>query len=203
MMTATLPQATLIYLIVGPDPKDFKNSHVLLGRKKRGLGRGFINAPGGKLKQGEEIAACAVRELAEETGIEFDDLFESDQHPGMLDRAALVRFRWPANPKNDMDVHVFVCRITTRNVPGISEKALPTIVETPEFRPVWIKGADVDLREMWRSDAYWLPAVLDGREINALIEFESKGEYPSRVVLEQPHPDRLMSVADVAQDLPK
>src|SRR5205809_789929 len=46
-----------------------RGSEVLLIRKKRGLGAGKINAPGGKIEPGEEARAAAIRETIEEVGV--------------------------------------------------------------------------------------------------------------------------------------
>ena len=45
-----------------------REGQVLLIRKKRGLGAGKINGPGGKLEKNESLAECAVREVQEEVG---------------------------------------------------------------------------------------------------------------------------------------
>ena len=50
--------ATLMFVI--------RDDEVLLIHKKRGLGKGKVNGPGGKLEAGETPAACAVRETEEE-----------------------------------------------------------------------------------------------------------------------------------------
>ena len=50
--------ATLLFVVVG--------ERVLLIRKKRGLGAGKINGPGGRLEPGETPLACAIREVQEE-----------------------------------------------------------------------------------------------------------------------------------------
>ena len=42
---------------------------VLLIHKKTGLGKGKINAPGGRIEQGETAAQAAVRECTEEVGL--------------------------------------------------------------------------------------------------------------------------------------
>ena len=42
---------------------------VLLIHKKRGLGEGKINGPGGKVEKGEEVEAAAIREVQEEVGL--------------------------------------------------------------------------------------------------------------------------------------
>jgi 8-oxo-dGTP diphosphatase len=45
------------------------DGQVLLMRKKRGIGAGKINAPGGKVDPGEEPLAAAIRETQEEVGV--------------------------------------------------------------------------------------------------------------------------------------
>ena len=42
------------------------DNQVLLIRKKRGLGAGNINGPGGRIEPGESPMQCAVRETEEE-----------------------------------------------------------------------------------------------------------------------------------------
>ena len=41
---------------------------ILLMRKKRGLGAGKINGPGGRVERGESPQDCAMRETQEELG---------------------------------------------------------------------------------------------------------------------------------------
>ena len=60
-------RATLLFLI------DRSTDSVLLIRKKRGIGAGKINAPGGKIDPGETPAECAVRETREEVGLDLSD----------------------------------------------------------------------------------------------------------------------------------
>src|SRR3990172_12157236 len=50
--------ATLVFVI--------RDGEILLMRKKRGLGAGKINGPGGRLEPGESVEACALREVHEE-----------------------------------------------------------------------------------------------------------------------------------------
>ncbi|MDH5737451.1 MAG: NUDIX domain-containing protein, partial [Gammaproteobacteria bacterium] len=50
--------ATLLFVIV--------DGEILLIRKKRGLGAGKINGPGGRLEAGETPIECAIRETREE-----------------------------------------------------------------------------------------------------------------------------------------
>ena len=64
--------ATLVFVIEG--------GRVLLIRKKRGLGAGKINGPGGRLEPGEQPELCAARELYEELGVRAGPLVLMGHH---------------------------------------------------------------------------------------------------------------------------
>src|ERR1700761_870412 len=53
-------RATLLFIV------EVERNRILLIRKKRGLGAGKVNAPGGRLEPGESLAECAIRETQEE-----------------------------------------------------------------------------------------------------------------------------------------
>ena len=72
--------ATLLFVV--------EAAQVLLIRKKRGLGAGKINGPGGRLEPGETPMQCAIREVQEELLITPLDVhargelrFQSDDFP--------------------------------------------------------------------------------------------------------------------------
>ena len=56
--------ATLLFILRGKE--------VLLIHKKTGLGAGKVNAPGGKIEEGETAEQAAIREVREEVKIEAD-----------------------------------------------------------------------------------------------------------------------------------
>ena len=56
-----------------------KDGRVLLIHKKRGLGAGKINGPGGRLDDGETPLQCALREVDEEIGVQPIGSRESGQ----------------------------------------------------------------------------------------------------------------------------
>ena len=55
---------TLVFPVIGKPIEK-----ILLGMKKRGMGQGKWNGFGGKLKVGETVVQCALRELEEESGL--------------------------------------------------------------------------------------------------------------------------------------
>ena len=122
---------------------------VLLIHKKRGLGAGKINGPGGKLEPGESLAHCACRETLEETGI------------AALNASAqgILCFRFLDGLR--LRVHIFV----THNYSG-------NMVETDEAIPYWQEISQIPYQKMWADDALWLPHVLAGGKAYGHFEFD-------------------------------
>jgi 8-oxo-dGTP diphosphatase len=141
----TVQLATLCYPV--------ENDRVLLIEKKRGVGAGLYNGPGGKVEPGESPRQAVVREVREETGLRVFD-------PEMLGELA---FYFGDDPF--MDVHVF------RATDFAGE---PT--ETPEARPEWFALGAVPYDEMWPDDRYWLPELFDGETFAGTMYFDSKGD---------------------------
>jgi ADP-ribose pyrophosphatase YjhB (NUDIX family) len=50
----------------------FRDGHVLVAQRARGLGKGLWSLPGGAVEWGESLSAAAAREVREETGVEAD-----------------------------------------------------------------------------------------------------------------------------------
>lgn len=135
-----------------------KNGRVLLIRKKRGLGAGKINAPGGKLEPGESALEAAIRETREEIGVT----------PLALEDRGVVRFQF-------MDGYSLHCAVfVARDFEG-------TPVETAEAVPMWFAIPEVPYGEMWEDDRHWLPQVLDGAQINGWFEFDGERMLSKRV----------------------
>lgn len=142
---ADATHATICYPIVDGD--------ALLMRKKRGLGAGVVNGPGGKREGGETLRECARRETREEVGLTVDSLRKRGEFSFYLGTA-------PA-----MQIHVFVAD-DVRGEP----------VETPEAEPLWVPVDDLPLDRMWESDQLWVPRVLDGESFVGTIQFDAAGE---------------------------
>ena len=126
-------------------------SRVLLIRKKRGLGAGLINGPGGKLEAGESTAQCAVREVEEEVGLT----------PLELEPRGELRFQFLDGYA--IHVHVFVAK-------GHRGE----LCETDEVRAIWFERDDIPYEEMWEDDRLWLPHVLSGGRVQGDFIFDDE-----------------------------
>lgn len=135
--------ATLLFVV--------QNNHVLLIVKKRGLGAGNINGPGGKLDPGETPLECAIRETQEELLIT----------PEGVSFAAELLFHAYDFPR----IHAFAYIAT--GFTGVPQ-------ETDEAIPVWYPFERIPFEKMWQDDRYWLPRVLKGETLKGKFTF--KGE---------------------------
>jgi len=131
------------------------DDEVLLIEKRRGLGEGWYNGPGGKREAGETIRECAIREVREEVGIDVDT--------PALSKAGELTFRLDGDPQ--LHCHVFR---TDRfdGEPRPSEEA----------RPEWFALDEVPYDQMWDDDRYWLPLVLEDRTFRGWFRFDADGD---------------------------
>ena len=114
-----------------------QDERILLIRKKRGLGAGKINGPGGKVEGHETIQECAARETQEELLIE----------PLGLEQAGRLRFQFT----NGYGLDVTVFRAS-------GYRGNPT--ETAEAAPIWVELDKMPFDEMWEDDELWFPSLL-------------------------------------------
>ena len=122
---------------------------ILLIDKKRGLGHGKVNGPGGRLEPGESAYQAAVRETREEVGLEV----------GQLTERALLQFVFTNG--YTLEVTVF----TTESYSG-------EMMETDEARPFWCKKSEIPFARMWADDQKWLPLVLAGEYVRGEFVFD-------------------------------
>ncbi len=148
--------ATLTYV--------FDGDEVLLIQKKTGHGAGLVNAPGGKLEDGEGPHAASRRETREEVGVE----------PVGQEKVGELRFVFGDEPF--MHVHVFVAD---------DHEGEPR--ESDEADPVWMDARDLPYDEMWEDDRYWMPLMLDGARFHATFRFDSEGDEMAGFEVERGH----------------
>jgi len=125
------------------------NGQTLLILKKRGLGRGKFNAPGGRLEAGEKPEQAAVRETQEEVGLTPTGL----RLAGRLDFAFTDGY--------SLRCHVFT-----------ADACEGTLTETDEAAPFWCSEREIPYGRMWADDRIWIPLMLAGRPFEAQFVFD-------------------------------
>jgi 8-oxo-dGTP pyrophosphatase MutT (NUDIX family) len=155
-----MQEATLCLLIQGEPPEK-----VLLGYKKVGFGAGKYTCFGGKIEAGETAVAAAVRELAEESGLEA----------GAQDLEAMgtLTFRFPWRPAWSQKVYVFV-----------ASRWRGHLGESREMIPAWFAVEAIPYADMWQDSAHWLPRILAGQRIRAYFTFGPDNERLDHVGIE-------------------
>ncbi len=129
----------------------FRGNELLLIHKKRGLGGGKINAPGGKIEPGESPREAAIRETQEEVG-----LTPLDPRP-----LGELSFQFT----DGYSVHCIVFRAEGHQ--GIA-------IETDEAVPIWTALDAVPYEAMWADDREWLPLLIAGRAFRARYVFDGE-----------------------------
>lgn len=130
-----------------------QEDRVLLIRKKRGLGQGKINGPGGKIDPGETPLQGAVREVEEELCIRVN--------PASCEEMGVLRFQFI----DGLAIHCVVFRAS-------EYEGEPT--ETPEATPHWFTFDAIPYHEMWADDPHWLPRALRGERFQGDYLFDGE-----------------------------
>jgi 8-oxo-dGTP diphosphatase len=126
-----------------------RDGQILLIRKKRGLGAGKINGPGGRLEKGETAEQAAIRETQEEIGVT----------PTGLEYVGELFFQFLDGYK----LHVAVFAAS-----GCEGE----LIETDEATPIWTDLERIPYDEMWQDDPYWLPLVLKRERFRGYFVFD-------------------------------
>lgn len=134
-------RATLLFVV--------QDGRILLIRKKRGLGAGKINGPGGRMEPGESPLDCAIRETREElntipTGTSF---------------AGELMFQFT----DGHSIHGYVYR---------ADGCHPEPTETEEAMPLWTPIDRIPYDQMWEDDRLWLPLLLQDRRFVGRFLFD-------------------------------
>jgi 8-oxo-dGTP diphosphatase len=136
-------RATLCFLI--------QDGQILLIRKKRGLGAGKINGPGGRIEPGEEPHECAVRETSEEVGLT------------------------PRNVQNRGELHFqFADGYSLHCAVFVAHEFTGELIETDEALPIWTPLDSIPYDQMWADDIHWLPGVIAGGTFRGYFHFDGE-----------------------------
>ena len=140
-----------------------RQDKILMIRKKRGLGAGKINGPGGRIEAGETALDAAIRETQEELCVTPQDLSQRGElHFQFADGLALH------------------CVVFT------AKECLGDPVETEEAIPYWIAPADIPYQEMWEDDQFWLPGMLKGLTFSGYFHFDGDRMLSRHIVWQHP-----------------
>jgi 8-oxo-dGTP diphosphatase len=134
-------RATLLFII--------RDGHILLIRKKRGLGAGKINGPGGRIHLGETPMQCAIREVREELRVT----------PLGVRPAGELLFQFA----DGHSIHGYV--FAAADCDGAP-------MATEEADPMWTHLACIPYAEMWADDRVWLPLLLKGQVFTGRFLFD-------------------------------
>lgn len=128
-----------------------KDGSILLIEKKRGLGAGKINGPGGKIDPGETALDSVIRETQEELVI-------TPVHPRKLGELWFSMSDCP-----DILCHVYRAD---------DHVGVPT--ETDEAVPVWTPIDAIPYDRMWEDDRHWLPLVIEEQRFLGRFVFDGE-----------------------------
>jgi 8-oxo-dGTP diphosphatase len=155
------------------DPKEvcvitylFEDGKVLLIDKKRGLGTGLVNAPGGHIELEETASEAAIREFKEETGIDIHD-------PKMVGR---LQFQF----KDGLSERAYVF---------FADSYEGTMEETDEARPFWCPVTEIPYDRMWEDDRFWLPVAMEGKHFDGKFIFDDQKMVDRSIVVEDDDQD--------------
>ena len=152
-------RATILFVI--------RAAEILLIHKKRGLGAGKVNGPGGRLESGESTRDCAIREVQEELRV---------IPLGVAQRGELS-FQFV----DGYSIHatVFVAN-------GCDGEAQ----ETDEAAPLWTPVDRIPYDRMWADDRLWLPRLLAGERFCGRFVFDGDTMLDHQVWAVPPPRDR-------------
>jgi 8-oxo-dGTP diphosphatase len=134
-------RATLLFVV--------RDERILLIRKKRGLGAGKINGPGGRLGESEWPREGAIREVQEELRVT----------PTGVEARGELRFQFA----DGFSLHAYVFSAT--DCEGEPQ-------ETDEAVPLWTPLGAIPYERMWADDRLWMPLLLEGRWFEGRMLFD-------------------------------
>lgn len=147
-------RATLLFII--------RQGRILLIHKKRGLGAGKINGPGGRLDPGETPVEAAIREVEEEVCVT----------PQNVRPAGELLFQFC----DGYSLHGYV--FTATDYTG-------TLAETDEARPEWFPLDSIPYKRMWPDDEFWMPLMLKNIWFRGVFIFDNDDMLDMKLVQDE------------------
>jgi 8-oxo-dGTP diphosphatase len=138
-----------------------RNQEILLIHKKRGLGAGKVNGPGGRLDDGESPLECAIREVVEEVEVRPVGARESGQ----------LMFQFV----DGYSIQVWVFR---------AEDCVGDPTSTEEADPFWVSLEEIPYDSMWADDAIWLPLLIREQRFTGRFVFDQDSMLDYEMILQ-------------------
>ena len=126
-----------------------RDGRMLLIHKKRGLGAGKFNGPGGRIENGETPLQAVLREVQEEIRVT----------PVGVRAAGELLFQFV----DGHSIHGYV--FSASGFEGVPE-------ETDEAVPHWFPVSAIPYHAMWADDRIWVPLLLEGRKFTGRFLFD-------------------------------
>ncbi len=136
----------------------FSGDQVLLIHKKTGLGKGKVNAPGGRIEANETPEEAVVRELQEEVAVTPTGIYPAGELSFIF------------TDGYSLHGHVYFAE---------GYRGEPT--ETDEADPFWVPVAEIPYSEMWEDDELWLPPALGGSFVTCRFIFDGDRMLSKRI----------------------
>ncbi|MFA6908279.1 MAG: NUDIX domain-containing protein [Patescibacteria group bacterium] len=140
-------QMTVMY------PIDEAAHEVLLGFKKKNIGKGLYNGPGGSVEEHETLTVAALREMHEEVGENVQ--VTALQYMGIL----YVTFE-------DTDSLVIIHYFVGYGLTGEPE-------ETGELIPRRFSLDAIPFHQMWPNDPFMMPFMINGQCMFGLVQYNN------------------------------
>ena len=125
-----------------------RNAKVLLIRKRRGLGAGLLNGPGGHVETGETAWEAALREVREELGIRAKGIRQLGE----------LRYQFTDG--------LSICALVFY---GTDFEGSPEA--TAEAIPHWAPADSLPYDQMWEGMDLWMPLLLQGKSFGGCFCF--------------------------------
>ena len=136
-------RAVIVYIT------DRERQKVLLIMKKTGLGKGKVNAPGGRLEAGETSLEAAIRECQEEVSLT------------------------PLCPEKRTELHFqFTSGYALYGEAFFTDSWEGVPRSSDEADPFWCDLDKLPWENMWEDDKRWLPRAMAGKKLQGFYVFD-------------------------------
>ena len=152
-------QATEFFLV--------KGDLVLFGLKKRGIFKGKLMGPGGKIREGETSEECVRREAEEEIRVKLKN----------VRKVWSINFFYVEGDKStSQQVDLYL-------VDDWEEKPR----ETEEMKPVWYKRDEIPVDQMPGQNKLFIQQILKGQFVSGNLVLDKDMNLVSNQLVFQPH----------------